>query len=302
MSAQLKLSGLIPPMITPLTPEGEIDITAIGRLVGYMVSAGVDGIFVFGSSGEGPWLSARQRRQALEATVQACAGRVPVLAGILEPSAGRVLEELPLIEAAGVDAIVITSPYYFGADGAVQLEHFSTIAQATTLPIVLYNIPQTTYNLVLPATVRRLLEIDTVIGIKDSAEIWENFEALLEMRRYKPGFTVLQGAEPLAAKSLLAGGDGLIPGLGNVVPQLLKRLLASVQAGDQPAVLDLQQEINHVGTLHSQGSWLPCLKYAASLFGFGSGRACYRSETLSEAGKAAIRDLVQPYIPASPEV
>ena len=121
--SQLDLCGVIVPMITPLTTGGEVDQAAIERLVTHLLASGVDGIFVLGSSGEGPWLTASQRQQVIGQTVRVAAGRVPILAGALEPSTGRTLEAIRLAEDAGADAVVLTSPYYFPVGAAAQIYH-----------------------------------------------------------------------------------------------------------------------------------------------------------------------------------
>jgi 4-hydroxy-tetrahydrodipicolinate synthase len=148
------------------------------------------------------------------------------------------------------------------------------------------------------ATVRDLAALDNVVAIKDSAGEWSAFEGLLGVRAGHPGFRVLQGAEPLAARSLLAGADGLIPGLGNLVPDLFASLVASARAGDAETASAVQARIDALWALHARGYWLICLKYAASLLGFGSGAAVGRSQGLAPPAKAAIERLMEPYAAA----
>ena len=301
----LDLSGVIPPVITPLTKDGKVDVPAIERLVTYLIESGVSGLFVLGSSGEGPWLTSSQRRQVIEETVRVAAGRVPVLAGVLEPSTGRALKAAQMAEVAGADALVLTSPYYYEAGGALQIYHVATIATVTSLPLVLYNIPPATHNPIAPDTVRELLEIDNLIGIKDSAGNWQDFEKLLELKEARPGFRVLQGAERMAARAVLAGADGIVPGLGNLVPGTFDRIFKSARAGEREAALALQEQVNALGNLQGHGFWLVCLKYAASLLGFGSGAVCGwpaqgkggdGPNPLPESARSPIRRLMQKYV------
>ena len=118
-SALPRFSGVIPPMISPLTDEKEVDQPAIARLVDYLIEGGVNGLFVLGTSGEGPRLTLQQNRQVIGATVRQAKGRVPVLAGVLQPSTHRTLEAVAIAEEAGADALVVTSPYYLTANGSV---------------------------------------------------------------------------------------------------------------------------------------------------------------------------------------
>lgn len=289
----LTLTGLIPPMITPLTRDRELDPEGIERLVGALIGGGVSGIFVLGSSGEGAWLTARQCREVVERTVRAARGAVPVLAGIIEPSTRRALEALENVVEAGADAVVAASPYYFAVSPAEQIAHFSAIARVSPVPVVLYNIPPLTHNPIPFEVVRALADTGRVAGIKDSSADWEHFERLIALKAQRPDFRILQGAEKPAAQSILAGADGLVPGLGNLRPDLFAALYKAARAGERERAAALQEQVNHLWTLHSHGYWLVCLKYAASLLGFGSGATCGHDDALTDAARAAIRHAVE---------
>lgn len=290
--SKLTLSGVIPPMIAPLTTNGVIDEAGVSKLVEHMLSSGCSGVFVLGSSGEGPWLSAKQRHTLIQQTVKAAAGRAPVLAGALEPGTERTLEALPVIEDAGADAVVLASPYYFGADASVQLEYFERVAAASNLPVVLYNIPSMTHNPIAVDTVREAIQFDNVIALKDSAGNMDDFTAFLELRADNPDFRVFQGAEKLAAESMIAGADGIVPGLGNIAPQWFVQIYEAVRAGNTDEARRIQSQVDELWTLHGHDYWLVCLKYAASLLGFGSGATCGHPSHLTDAGKSAIQKLV----------
>jgi len=303
----LALSGVIPPMITPLTAEGKVDVVGIERLVNHLIDGGVSGLFVLGSSGEGPWLTLSERRLVIKESVRVASGRVPVLAGVLEPGTSRAIEAAQIAEHAGADCLVVTSPYYFSPGPGHQVYHFETIARAISLPMMLYNIPSSTHNPIELDTVRRLLAVENLIGIKDSAGNWEHFVELLELRKIRPEFRVFQGAEKMAASSILAGADGLVPGLANLVPEVFDRLMRSAQAGEREQAFALQERVNELSKLHTYGFWLVCLKYAASLLGFGTGAACgwptrdARADgpsPLSEPARASVREIIRQYVAA----
>ena len=107
---------------------------------------------------------------------------------------------------------------------------------------------------------------------------------------------MFQGDEKLAARALLAGADGVVPGLGNLAPRLFCQIVASIRAGDKEMALSLQERVNSLWELHTYGFWLACLKYAASLLEFGGGATCGGANTLADPAKAAIRQLVQAYV------
>ena len=291
------LAGVIPPMMTPLTDAGAVDTAAVERLVAYMVDNGVDGLFALGSTGEGAWLTFEQQRQLVEATLAANAGRVPVLVGVLEPSTVKTVETARRWQGYDIDALVVTTPYYFGVDSESIEWHFRTVAAATAFPIIAYNIPSMTHNPLTPDTMRRLLDVDNIVGIKDSAGDWQAFAGFLALHNQRPDFRVFQGNERLAAQSLLAGADGIVPGMGNLIPQVFAALIERAKAGDTAEVAALQAKIDALWHLHGRGNWLTCLKYAASLLSFGGGVCSGQVSQLTPEAKAAIAGLMSPYIP-----
>lgn len=286
-----ELQGVIPPIITPLDADGAVDEGAVERLIEFQLRSGVSGIFIMGSSGEGPWLDTTQRETLLRASVRAIDGRVPLLAGAMEPVAARVRERLPRMKELGADAAVVATPYYFQADEAVQRAHFDAVAADSPLPIVLYNIPGMTHNRLSAATVRHALGQDSVIGIKDSGGDPDVFAAILELKQQRPDFQVLQGSEAQSAWALQQGADGLVPGIGNLIPGPYCRLY------EDPQNDDMQQVAIDLGGMRRHGYFLNTLKYAMALCGFGSGRCVCRPDTLSRAAKTDIQRMVARYAP-----
>lgn len=283
-------SGVIPPMISPLTPGGQVDGVGVTAHVERLISGGVNGLFVLGTSGEGPLLTMAQTRAIITKTVVAAAGRVPVLAGALESSTVRTLEAIQVASDCGANAAVVTTPYYIETDASGIRDHIERIAVRSPLPVVLYNIPSKTQNVLTPEIVAQVIDVPNIVGIKDSHGDWAAFEQLLAMRR--PGFTVLQGAERLSAKSLLAGADGLVPGLSNVTPMLFASILAAARAGRADDALAMQARADELGTLHGYGNWLVCLKYAVSRVGSTHFTTLANAAPLSDAARTAIDALL----------
>lgn len=283
-------AGLIPPMISPLLPDGTVDTAGLFAHVDRLIQDGVNGLFVLGTSGEGPLLDAACGRQIITKTVEAAAGRVPVLAGVLEPSTPRAIEAARIAGDCGAEAVVATTPYYIEADDYGIRDHLLQMADHSSLPLVLYNIPSKTHHILTPEVVAEIVDHPNIVGIKDSYGDWALFERFLALRR--PGFTVLQGAERLSVKSLLAGGDGLVPGLGNIIPGLFKSMIQCAQAGDTDTALSLQIQVDELGKLHTYGHWLTCLKYATSRIGLTHPHTFVSASPLSDAARAAIDALV----------
>jgi 4-hydroxy-tetrahydrodipicolinate synthase len=245
-------AGIIPPMVTPLTPDERIDRPAVERLVDFLIGHGVHGLFILGSIGEGAFLRASAKRELAEATVAAAAGRVPVLAGLLECSTERVIEEMGRLALPGIAAYVVTTPYYYGGFAPQDLlEHFRRVAKASDKPILAYNIPQNTHVSMKAELMCELAGVPNIVGVKDSAGDWFEDQLLLLAPR-TPGFGIFQGNQGYAGVSLLAGADGLVPGHANIWPDLLVGMYDAALRKDLPPVWAAQARLNELMTLRAR--------------------------------------------------
>ena len=266
------LAGVIPPLVSPLDDAGNVDTAGVDALVTYTLAAGCSGLFVAGGCGLGPWLTASQRDAVVRRAVRSAARRVPVLAGVMLPATGPTCEAARQVEAAGVDALVVASPYYFGVDGDDQRRHVEAVLRAVSLPVLLYNIPQCTVHSWLPQTVATLAQEPRVLGVKDSSGNLAGFQSFLAVKRERPDFRVLQGDERVMAACLLMGGDGVIAGLANVAPRLFVDLVHAGCPGRHRDRRHTQERISDLWTLFTPGSTLPALYAACAALGLGSGR------------------------------
>ena len=282
------LTGVVPPAISPLDAGREVDEPAIVALVAHVLDAGCTGLFVLGGCGEGAWLTARQRGAVVRAFVRAAAGRVPVLAAVMLPATALAVEAGRQAAGEGAAAVVVGAPYYFAVDDGAQRRHVEAVVEGAGLPALLYNIPQSTHHVLAPATIAALARDRRVLGLKDSAGDFGAFQAFLGVKATRPDFRVLQGNEPLAAASLLHGGDGLVPGLANVAPALLVGLRAAAARGDLATALAQQRALTDLGAIHEQGHWLPALKAACALIGIGTGTPAAPFAPASEPERRAI--------------
>ena len=230
-------------MLTPIDEDEQLDRPSVRRLVDHIVKGGANGLFIMGSMGEGPNLQLSVRQGLVEATVEAAAGRVPVIAGVLRVSTADVIDEIHALSGRGLDSYVVTTPYYYSEFGEDQLyDHFRRVVDASDLPVLLYSIPAAT-KVALPAElVLRLAELPGVAGVKDSSGDWNTVRTILH-NRPKPEFTVLQGWTTMAVGSLLAGADGLVPGEANIYPGLLSDLVAAVKRGDLATAFDCEAKV-----------------------------------------------------------
>lgn len=267
------MKGIIPPLITPLKGVDQIDEAALARLVEHVLAGGVHGVFILGTTGEGPSLSYSLRRRMVDLTTQIVAGRVPVLVGITDTS---FVESIHLAEhagKAGAQAAVLSTPYYFPAGQTELASYVENLVAESPLPIVLYNIPSLTKVAFEFSTLERLTEQSKIIGLKDSGGDLGYFSRLPELRKMRPDWFFLMGPEVLLAKSMVLGGDGGVSGGANIYPDLFVGMYDAVVAGDSERVSSLQQVIDRLQAIYEVGKYasrfIKATKCAVSLRGIG---------------------------------
>ncbi|MFJ3327490.1 dihydrodipicolinate synthase family protein [Streptomyces griseus] len=240
MSLTAPLRGVVPPVCTPLDDRGEVDTASLTRLVGHLVDHGVHGLFALGSTSEVAYLTDAQRATALETVVTAAAGRVPVLAGVIDTTTPRVLAHARTAGELGADALVATAPFYTRTHPTETARHFRRLRSTVDLPLFAYDIPVAVHSKLSAALVRELAEDGTLAGLKDSSGDEGGLRRLVvelggregRARGPVPHFSVLTGSELTVDAALLTGADGVVPGLGNVDPGGYVRLYEAARAGD----------------------------------------------------------------------
>lgn len=237
-----QLHGIIPPMCTPLTEEGEVDRDSVESLVEFLIAGGVHGIFALGSTGEFAALTGRQRDAVLRATVAAARGRVPVLAGILDTSTARCVENGLAARAAGADAVVLAPVFYFRPSQAELLELFRAVRAAVGLPLVAYDVPGAVNTKLECDTVVRLAAEGTIVGLKDSSGATEGFRRVLLATRGLE-FRAFTGSELIIDACLRMGAAGSVPGLGNVFPAEYVQIYDLARAGDWAGAAAVQERL-----------------------------------------------------------
>jgi len=223
--------GVVPPLVTPLDDHGDVDRRALERLLAFQLDAGVDGVFVGGSSGEIALLDTAQRRALVEVTAGTVAGAVPVLAGAVDTGTRRVVEHARQAAALGADAVVVTAPFYVAPHPAEVVTHFQHVHAAVDVPVVAYDIPSAVHTRLTPDVIAELAESKTIAALKDSSGDLAAFREVLR-RTELPALT---GSELLADTALALGAAGLVPGLGNVDPHGYVRLYRAARDGDLAA-------------------------------------------------------------------
>ncbi|WP_425308519.1 dihydrodipicolinate synthase family protein [Ammonicoccus fulvus] len=227
------LNGIVPPVLTPLDPSGAVDVESLDRLVDHLLAAGVDGLFVLGSSGQVAYLTDTERDLVVERVVARAAGRVPVVAGTPELTARRVVERAQAAERCGADAVVVTAPLYALNDAAEVAEHFRMIARGVSVPVIAYDVPVRVHSKLGVDLLLGLAREGVIAGVKDSSGDDVGFRILVRANEAagRP-LRITTGHEVVVDGMLLLGADGAVPGLANVDPAGYVRLWQAAQASD----------------------------------------------------------------------
>jgi 4-hydroxy-tetrahydrodipicolinate synthase len=242
------LTGIITPMVTPLADRDILDTVGTERLIEHILSGGVHGLFILGTTGEGPSLSYQLREQLIELTCKQVAGRVPVLVGITDTAISESVRIAKKAADAGAKALVMAHPPYFPAAGPETLSYIKHLAPQLPLPMFLYNMPSHTKLVFDPKTVRAAADIDGVIGLKDSSANMFYFHQLQMVCKDKPDFSLLVGPEELTGEAVLLGGHGGVNGGSNMKPQLYVDLYKAAAAKDVDKVNTLHDEVMKISS------------------------------------------------------
>ncbi|MGA5759713.1 dihydrodipicolinate synthase family protein [Nonomuraea bangladeshensis] len=220
-----RFRGVVPPIVTPLTTEGEVDAASLERLVEFLIEAGVDALFALGSSGESAFLTDSRRDRALEVVIRTAAGRVPVLAGCIETTTPRVIERAEIAAKLGADAVVVTPPFYARVHPVEVDRHFRAVKAAVEVPLLAYDVPVSVHTKLTVEQTLTLAADGVIDGLKDSSGDDVGFRQVVLGTAGMPGFSALTGHEVVVDAMMLAGADGAVPGLANVDPHGYVRLL-----------------------------------------------------------------------------
>lgn len=241
-------AGVVPPVITPLHPDGSVDRASLERLVEHLLGAGVHGLFALGSSGEAVYLTDEQRDSALEVIVKTAGGQVPVLAGCIEPATPRVVGRARAAAALGADAVVTTAPFYTLVGPHEVERHFRAVHAATDLPQLAYDIPVCVHHKLSTDLQVRLAKDGVIVGVKDSSGDDVAFRQLVlaALDAGMDDFSALTGHEVMVDAMMLAGASGAVPGLANVDPAAYVRLHDACTAGDWIAAREEQTRLTRL--------------------------------------------------------
>ncbi len=265
---QIKVEGIIPAIVTPFNHKGDVEFEYLKNVVRFHLKSGVHGFFVCGSAGEGPLMSLEQRKTVAEAVLKEVANQVPV---IVHVGAANTMDAVELAKHAnevGAAAIGAVSPYYFNPDLEGLLAHYKLIAESVDMPVFVYNIPKHTGFNITPEIMKKLCEIENVVGVKESSGNMMQAQEIIESMP-KP-LIFINGADDLIFATFMVGATAQVSAIANVIPELLVRLYENFKNGEYREALNLQTKINAVKRA-LDGPPIAPLKAALELRGIKAG-------------------------------
>lgn len=293
----MTIRGIVVPLVTPLTVDERLDLDGLTSLVEHVVTGGVHGIFILGTTGEGPNLSYALRRELIRESARLVGGRVPLYVGVTDTAFEESVQLGRLAADVGAQAAVFAPPYYFSLEGTDLFHYTDALVRSLPLPSILYNMPSMTKTAFPVEVLRRFVESGRVVGIKDSSGDLGYYSEVCGLMRGTDGVSTLIGPEALLIPSIALGGDGGVSGGANVFPEVFVKAFTCAVRGGAEACRLAQAKIDAIGQVyaagHGAGRYISTTKYALECLGICRAEATRSFEPLREEGKVLIRRFVE---------
>lgn len=236
------ITGSLVAIVTPMTADGTVDFDGLRRLIAWHIEEGTDGIVVAGTTGESATLTKSEHAAVIKAAVECAAGRIPVIAGTGSNSTAQTIELSQEVDALGVDAYLIVTPYYNKPTQQGLIRHYEAIAEAVSRPIMLYNVPGRTAVDMLPETVAELAAHARITAIKEATGEVARVAQLREL--CGSDFALYSGDDATGREFMLAGGQGVISVTSNVAPRVMAAMCKAAIAGNSAAAAELDEPLS----------------------------------------------------------
>lgn len=263
--------GIIPPVVTPITEDGQFNEPVYRQLLKHLLDNGVHGLFPFGTTGEFYAFTNEDYRHILEVTVEVAAGKVPVYAGTSHITTKGTIALVKVAKEVGVDAVSVLTPMFISQTQAEIYEFYRAVAESTDLPIIVYNNRPKTNVTVEPATMARLAEIPNIVGVKDSTGDMTNTAEYIRLTRHLDDFHVLMGRDTLIYAGLCYGATGSIAACANVAPKTTVKIYERFMAGDMAGALEAQYELAPLRIACNMGTFPAVIKEGLCMQGINVG-------------------------------
>lgn len=261
-------TGMATAIVTPMHTDGSIDYEALGRFVEFQIGSGINGLVVMGTTGENATIEPEDQKKVIAYTVEKVAGRVPVIAGTGTNNTEHVLHNTRNACQVGADAILVVTPYYNKATQNGLITHFTAVADESTLPVILYNVPSRTGCNLLPKTVAKLSEHPNIAAIKEATGSLAQMIEIMHLCGDK--IDVYSGEDGLTVPMMAMGAKGTISVLSNVAPRQSVAMTDACLRGDYAAAAKMQCDLLPlINALFSEVNPIPA-KAATAAMGFGA--------------------------------
>lgn len=290
------LEGVLTALTTPFDESGEVDQHALHRHIDHLRSAGINGLLVCGTTGEGALLSADEKRTVLRAAIAQAGGHIPIVAAVIQPDTRTAIQDVHALEDLGADAVACVSPYYIRVDETELSAHFRALADASRLPVVVYDIPSNTANPLTDLVYDAVFDHPNIVAVKDSSGNFSRFarRVMDQARVAADGVAWIQGEDTLDAPSLLVGANGVVSGLSNVLPEPFVRMVNAARTVDTQQVIAMQRVVNRLHAIvRKTGKGVAAIRVAVSQMGYGSRYLRNREFSISAEWDEMIRDDVE---------
>ena len=289
------LKGVIPPIVTPVDENENVDVDGLKRVIDHVLDGGVHGIFVMGSNGEFYAFDYENQKIAVETAVKHVNGKVPVYAGTSAITTKECIKLVKMAEEAGADAVTMLPPMFINPNEEQMYEYFKTIAEATKLPVLLYNNPGKTTNDISVKLLKKLAQIDNIVGIKNTTMNFAQTIQYIHATKDIANFKVLGGIDYYVNGTLAHGGAGVVAGTANVAPKLVVEIYEKFVAGDLEGSMEAQFKLVPLRDAFTYGTFPTVAKDCLNLMGMNVGKtvrpvSSCTPEKLEEV-KAVLKDL-----------
>lgn len=279
-------TGMATAIVTPMHTDGSIDYEALGRFVEFQIGSGINGLVVMGTTGENATIEPEDQKKVIAYTVEKVAGRVPVIAGTGTNNTEHVLHNTRNACQVGADAVLVVTPYYNKATQNGLVTHFTAVADESTLPVILYNVPSRTGCNLLPKTVAKLSEHPNIAAIKEATG---NLAQMIEiMHLCGDKIDVYSGEDGLTVPMMAMGAKGTISVLSNVAPRQSVAMTDACLRGDYAAAAKMQCDLLPlINALFSEVNPIPA-KAATAAMGFGADALRLPLTSMEEQNRAVL--------------
>lgn len=288
----IKPYGIIPPIITPFTEDGKFNEPVYREMVDHLIREGVHGVFPLGTTGEFYAVSEDEVREIFAVTLDAVKGRVPVYGGATHITTRGTVRLVQVAEEAGVDAVSVLTPMFVSQTQDEIYQFYKTVAENTSLPVIIYNNRPKTNVHVAPATVAKLAEIPNIVGVKDSTGDFTNTAEYIRLTRGNDHFSVLLGRDTLIYAGLCCGAAGAIASCANVAPRIAADIYDKFKAGDLAGALDAQFTLAPLRLACNMGTFPEVIKEGLMMQGYPVGKCLDPIQELTPDEKDKLRKVL----------